>query len=215
MSPALPARARAGVRTQRRAAPRRMPQRRGPLLRRPPTPRRKKRWWFLALLALCLFWLWPRTPPARLPAPSPAAAAAPRLLPHDPRATQPPALALVTPPVLIAKKPAAGPASKLKKIATAPLKPAEGISRDLLLAAVQARSPALRACALPPGSPARVSARLRIARAGDLRTVQFVNAEPLPHALAECLRTTMQRWSFKDLPLKSDIELLVDFLLAA
>ena len=164
------------------------------------TTARRTRWWLAALLLLLLAFFWWRRapPPAAVKPPEPAA----KHLEH-----RPPAPAQPAPP----RKPAAVAPAKKPPSAPRP----DGISRELLLAAVQVRSPALRACALPPGAPARVSARLRIARAGQLRTVQFVNAEPLPRPLAECLRTTMQHWSFKDLPLKSDVEVLVDFLLGA
>jgi hypothetical protein len=163
-------------------------------------PARRKRWWFAALLLLALALLWLRPKPAPpLPKPPEIAAKQPahRAVPNPPPPPTKPAAAVAPP-----KKPPAAA-------------PADGISRELLLAAVQARSPTLRACTLPPGAPARVSARLRVGRAGDLRTVQFVNAEPLPRPLAECLRTTLQHWTFKDLPLKSDVEVLVDFLLGA
>jgi hypothetical protein len=154
----------------------------------------------VALLLLALVWL--------RPTPAPPLAKAPETAAKQPghRAVPP----LPPPPT----KPAAAVAQK-KPPAAAPPRPPDGISRELLMAAVQVRSPTLRACALPPGAPARVSARLRVGRAGDLRTVQFVNAAPLPRPLAECLRTTLQHWTFKDLPLKSDVEVLVDFLLGA
>lgn len=164
---------------------------------------RRKRWWLAALLLLALALVWLR----RTPAPPPLAK------PPETAAKQPGHRAVPN-PLPPPTKPAVAVTPK-KLPAAPPRTPPDGISRELLLAAVQARSPTLRACTLPPGAPARVSARLRVGRAGDLRTVQFVNAEPLPRPLAECLRTTLQHWTFKDLPLKSDVEVLVDFLLGA
>lgn len=169
--------------------------------------RRKRRWLAgLLLLLLAIFWVRPPTSPA---ANAPEAAAK-----RPAHRAAPPAAHRAEP------RPSPLPPPKTLAVALPPKKPLpvvvpDGISRELLLAAVQARSPTLRACPLPPGAPARVSARLRVARAGELRTVQFVNAEPLPRPLAECLRTTLQGWTFKDLPLKSDVEVLVDFLLGA
>lgn len=178
--------------------------------RRPRAASSRRKWVLAALLLLALaLYLWPRAnapaPQARPDAPAPRAAgpgaaakdAAP---PRDPGSP----------------KDSTAPPARLKRPAAAPRAPRpEGVSREALLAAVQARAPALRSCPLPPGAPARVSARLRIARAGDLRTVQFVNAEPLPRPLAECLRATMQRWTFNDLALQGEVQVLVDFLLGA
>ena len=207
--PAVAAPLRPGSARPRATGPR---ARQNALARRDSAQSRRKLWWLAALLLLLAF-LWRRpalspAPPIAKPAPAalkqPAHRGAAPSRDNDHPAPAPPALAAAK------SKPLAAPP---KKTLRAP--PPDGISRDLLLAAVQARSPSLRACPLPPGAPARVSVRLRVARKGDLRTVQFVNAEPLPRPLAECLRTTLQKWSFPELPLKSDVEVLVDFLLGA
>jgi len=83
--------------------------------------------------------------------------------------------------------------------------------RKLLRDAIVARSGDLAACSLPPGSPARLLTRLRVAKAGVVRGVVFANADPLPRGLPECLRGRMQAWSFADLQLQADVEVMVTF----
>ena len=83
--------------------------------------------------------------------------------------------------------------------------------RKLLRDAIASRSGDLAACALPPGSPSRLLTRIRVARAGAVRGVVFANADPLPRGLSECLRGRMLAWSFADLALKADVEVLVTF----
>jgi hypothetical protein len=83
--------------------------------------------------------------------------------------------------------------------------------RKLLRDAIAARSGDLAACALPPGSPSKLLTRIRVARGGAVRGVVFANADPLPRGLPECLRGRMLAWTFADLDLKADVEVLVTF----
>ena len=128
------------------------------------------------------------------PPPPPLAAGGPRE-PTSPEPRLPP------PP-----RPAPPPPSK-------PQKPPDewAPERKLLRDAIASRSGDLAACALPPGSPSRLLTRIRVAKAGAVRGVVFANAEPLPRGLSECLRGRMLAWSFAELGLKADVEVLVTF----
>ncbi|WP_157759041.1 hypothetical protein [Cystobacter fuscus] len=164
--------------------------------RRRPTaasrPARRWRWGLAALLLLfMLFWLWPSTPE---PVPPPVAV---------PEAPPPPPV--VTRPV-VKKKVAPKPS---------PPPPAAPMSsqRALLRRAMEARAPDLRACALPPGAPTTLGARIRVARGGATKSVAFASGQRLPRELAECLRQRLLQWEFSDVGLSSDVEIFVDFAL--
>jgi hypothetical protein len=83
--------------------------------------------------------------------------------------------------------------------------------RKLLRDAIAARSGDLSACALPPGSPARLLTRIRVVKSGAVRGVTFANADPLPRGLPDCLRGRIQAWTFADLKLLADVEVMVTF----
>jgi len=83
--------------------------------------------------------------------------------------------------------------------------------RKLLRDAIAARSGDLAACSLPPGSPSRLLTRIRVIKAGAVRGVVFANADPLPRGLPDCLRGKIQAWSFAELKLQADVEVLVTF----
>jgi hypothetical protein len=162
--------------------------------RRPVRAPSRKRGWTAAaaaVLALALLgWLfWPAAPPLpREPAPVTAAAAA---------------VAASRP---VRKAPAQRPPP------AAPPAPS-GIDEARVRAAVVARSADLRACAVPPGSPTQVPARLRVPASGQVRAVQFGGPEPLPPSLSSCLREKLLLWRFDDLHLASDVELFATFAL--
>jgi hypothetical protein len=78
-------------------------------------------------------------------------------------------------------------------------------------AAVLARAADLRACAVPAGAPSQVPVRLRVPASGEVRSVQFAGAEPLPPALSGCLREKLLLWRFDDLHLSSDVDLFATF----
>jgi hypothetical protein len=159
-----------------------------------PTARRPARRgrWVLAALLLVLFilWVWPS-------APEPAA--------------PPPVAAREEPPPAPVVKPRPG----VKKKAVVPPAPAPPSSsqRALLRRAMEARAPDLRACALPPGAPPSLGARIRVARGGATRSVAFSSGQRLPRELSECLRQRLLQWEFSDVGLTSDVEIFVDFAL--
>jgi hypothetical protein len=149
-----------------------------PVLVRPKTARARSRWPAVLLALLIAALLWWRLHPAEKPAP-----------------TAPPvhavAAAQVLPPVLH-RKPA----------------PAKRASRDILLAAVRERAASLRSCASRPGAPARLSARLHVARSGAMRSIDFPGAPP-SKSVGDCVSEAAMRWDFSSLELPADLELLV------
>lgn len=124
----------------------------------------------------------------------------------------PPPLAATPPPVPEERvaKPPPPPAPK-------PQKPPDewAPQRKLLRDAIAARSGDLAACALPPGSPSRLLTRIRVIKSGTVRGVVFANADPLPRGLPDCLRGRIQAWSFADLKLQADVEVMVTFNLGS
>jgi hypothetical protein len=153
----------------------------------------------LALIAGSVWLLWPTPAKVAAVAPlSPPAIARPPRLPAPPR-----------PRVARATAPAAAP----KKTALATVPPVGLPARERLLQAVQARTPDLASCALPPRAPAVLPTSLRVAKEGQVRSLRFAVSDPLPEALATCLREKMLAWRFADLELKRDVELVVSFRL--
>jgi hypothetical protein len=164
---------------RRRPVARRARPPRRPALVKPATARARSRRPAAVLLALLIAaLLWWRLHPAEKPAP-----------------TAPPvhavAAAQVLPPVLH-RKPA----------------PPKRASRDLLLAAVRERAASLRSCASRPGAPARLPARLHVARSGAMRSIDFPGAPP-SKSVGDCVREATMRWDFSGLELPADLELLV------
>jgi hypothetical protein len=113
------------------------------------------------------------------------------------------------PPATAAQKRA--PKKPLPKVA--PPTPVAS-QRALVLAAIQARADDLRACERPPGAATRVPTRIRVAHSGKVRGVGF-NTKDLPAPYADCLRKRINAWSFVDVGLQSDVNVLVDFALDA
>lgn len=156
----------------------------------------KRRKWFkrgalaallLLLLLLGANWLWPQE--EVIPPPPPEVAATG---PAKPQVKLPPR-----------KKPAA--AAKAPPPAT---------QRDLLLKAIQSRAADLRVCGKPPGSPARLLTRIKVAHSGTVRTVSFATADPVPKPLAECVKGRILAWNFADVGITSDVDVLVSFALS-
>src|SRR5258708_39669498 len=166
------------VAIRRRPVARRVWPPRRPVLARPATARARSRWPAAVLLALLI---------AALlwwrlhPAEKPAPA--PAAPPH--------AAAQVLPPVLH-RKPA----------------PPKRASRDLLLAAVRERAASPRSCASRPGAPARLPARLHVARSGAMRSIDFPGALPSKSA-GDCVREAAMRWDFSGLDLPAHLALPV------
>src|SRR5262249_49725070 len=89
----------------------------------------------------------------------------------------------------------------------------EALDEARVRAAILARAPGLSACPVPAGAPSQVPVRLRVPASGEVRSVQFAGAEPLPPALSGCLREKLLAWRFDDLHLASDVELFATFAL--
>jgi hypothetical protein len=87
------------------------------------------------------------------------------------------------------------------------------IDEARLRAAVASRAADLRVCALPAGSPPQVPVRLRLAAAGVPKVVELSPPDPIAPALAGCLRERMLAWTFADLGLSSEVDVLVTFAL--
>lgn len=180
-APARPMRVRRGRRVSRRAAAVQPPGR--------------SRWqWAALLLAVAVGLAMLARSCAEAPPPPP---------PPPPAVGPPPPPA---PKEAAAPKPPPPPAPK-------PQKPPDewAPQRKLLRDAIASRSGDLAKCALPPGSPARLLTRIRVIKAGTVRGVAFTNADPLPRGLPDCLRGRIQAWSFADLKLQADVEVMVTF----
>lgn len=157
--------------------------------RRPPAPGRSRWRWAGLLVAVAIGLTMLFRSCAEVPPPPPPLVATPAPPAHRP----PPPPPKPAPP--------------------APAKPPDewAPQRKLLRDAIAARSGDLAACALPPGSPSKLLTRIRVIRGGAVRGVVFANADPLPRGLPECLRGRMVAWTFADLDLKADVEVLVTF----
>jgi hypothetical protein len=163
--------------------------------RRPARSKDRPRWRLLCALCAALLAVWGLAP-RRAPAPKLAAARAAVLPPRaslGPQASglRPRAKAVTSKRRSADKNdlPIGKPASSPQP---APLRP--------LLAAQVAELTRSLSCPLPPGAPERVPARLRIAKDGSLRDVELQGPEPVPAALATCLRSQMKAWRLKPLP---------------
>lgn len=108
-------------------------------------------------------------------------------------------------------EPAAVEPAKLPPPKPAP--PAGPPARELLLAAIEARASELEVCRAPAGVPTRLPSRLRITPIGTVKSVEFVNVDPPPRELAECLRKGILSWRFTGLELPRETEVLVTFQL--
>jgi hypothetical protein len=129
-------------------------------------------------------------------------------------AGRPPPSAPQPPAPKVTARPSAPPPRRAPPIPR-PAAAAVPSPRDALLAAIRERSAELAVCETPPGSPSRAVTRLRISRAGVTEAVSFEVARPLAPTLAACLRGKVLAWRFEDVPLPSDVDLLVTFVLAA
>jgi len=179
----LPAGARRTIAGRRPVAPRHGP---------PPGGKRDRTaFWTAALLALALlaWFLWPGASAPPAPPPPIPAPAANVTIPKQPRK-----VAARRPP------PPAAPVQS-------------GVDAARVRAAVLARAPSLRACAVPAGAPSQVPVRLRVPASGEVRSVQLGGPEPLPAALSGCLREKLLLWRFDDLHLSSDVDLFATFAL--
>ena len=70
------------------------------------------------------------------------------------------------------------------------------------------RAPSLKSCALPDGALARLPLRLHVASSGAMRSVEFTGELPPPR-FASCVRKIAMSWTFDQVKLTSDVELLV------
>jgi len=148
----------------------------------------------VALLAIA-FWLWAPASESQPPAAPPIAGE------HDTSTETPPKSHVAHAPRLrkrASPKPATAPAA---------------IDEARLRTAVASHAADLRACALPPGAPPLVPARLRLAAAGVPKSVELSPSDPIPASLATCLRERILAWRFADLGLASDVDVLVTFAL--
>ncbi|MFL5309857.1 MAG: hypothetical protein ACJ79H_05315 [Myxococcales bacterium] len=147
--------------------------------------------WAAAVLALALIaWiLWPAASPPPAGPPS-----------------RPAPVAKVTTP--------SGPRKIAARRPPPPTAPAQSsVDEARVRAAVLARAASLRACAVPAGAPSQVPVRLRVPTSGEVRSVQLGGPEPLPAALAGCLREKLLLWRFDDLHLSVDVDLFATFAL--
>jgi hypothetical protein len=155
----------------------------------------------LALIAGSVWLVWPTPAPVAPVAPLPPPTIVAKV--HAPVPPRPRAAKAIAP----------APAPKMPALAEAP--PPGIPARERLLQAIQTRTPDLASCPLPPRSPAVVPAAFRVAKTGEVRSLRFAVSDPLPDALAACLRAKMFAWRFTDLELKRDVELVVSFRLGA
>jgi hypothetical protein len=158
----------------------------------------KKRRWprvlaaLAALLALWIFW------PA---APEPAASGVEKGA--GVKVAGPPPINPEPPP----RKMAARPPPPVKAATASPVLRAR---RDLLLAAVRARSASLRPCV--DAAEVHVPVRLHVVRTGAVKSVEFAG-EPPPREMRDCVRRVALAWNFQGVELPSDVELFVTLAL--
>jgi hypothetical protein len=104
-------------------------------------------------------------------------------------------------PPSTAKAPTSAPPTRsasvapLPRLKTRPAPPLLRARRDLLLAAIRARADSLRPCVPRDMAELDVPVRLRLARAGAVKGLEFTGTPPA-HAVAECLRREAAGWSF-------------------
>ena len=173
-------------------------------VRRPPAgARRTKRRWRLVLLAaaavLVAWALWPGAPEQDQPSasgPSKAAEKTPGAARPDDAPTSTPA--------------STAPSQRLRPAQRPPLQRAP---RDLLLAAVRARAVSLRPCVPGDAATLSVPVRLRVARTGAVKGLEFTGGGPTP-LVAQCLRKVATGWNFRDVELPSDVELFATLALS-
>jgi hypothetical protein len=158
----------------------------------------------VALAALAVWLLWPSPAEPKVAAAQPAPAGPREPKEHEPKEHEKKELAKKEPPKKVAAPKPAPP-----KVAAASLSYVP--DREKLLEAIRERSRELAACPLPPGSPPLLPVRVRISRAGEIRSLRMANGTPLPEALASCARAKITAWNFAALQLKSDVETLVSF----
>jgi len=89
----------------------------------------------------------------------------------------------------------------------------QDVDEARLRAAVLARAPDLRSCAVPAGAPSQVPVQLAIRASGEVRRVRLVAPESVPPTLATCLHERLLHWRFDDVHLASDIHLVTAFAL--
>ena len=142
-----------------------------------------------AIAALLALWfLWPEAP---VPEPASAGVKVAGLPPPKPE----------PPPRKVAAKPPP------KAAAVSPVVRAR---RDLLLAAVRARSASLRPCV--EAGELHVPVRLHVLRTGAVKSVDFAG-EPPRRELRDCVRRAAAAWNFQGVELPSDVELFVTLAL--
>lgn len=167
-------------------------------MRRRPAPTRRRRWAVAAAATalLLLWWLWPAEPPPPVE-PPPAVAELPAGKP--------------------APKPGAAEKPKDSKFKTAtaaartPQKQPEVDARALRDAIAQ-RSKDLEVCNAS-GAPERLHARLMMSRQGTVKTVALTQSGLVPAAVASCVRDRVRAWTFPELALTSDVDVMVTFSL--
>jgi len=173
-------------------------------VRRPPAgARRTKRRWRLVLLAaaavLVAWALWPGAPEQDQPSASGTSKAAEK----TPGAARPDDAPTATPASM-------APSHRLRPAQRPPLQRAP---RDLLLAAVRARAVSLRPCVPGDAATLSVPVRLRVARTGAVKGLEFTGGGPTP-LVAQCLRKVATGWNFRDVELPSDVELFATLALS-
>ncbi len=174
--------------------PRRAPSRRPRLARRQRAPAPRKRRWprvLAAIEALLALWLlWPAAPAPETPS------AGVKLAGLPPPRPEPPSRKVLA-------KPQPPP-----KVAT--VSPIARARRDLLLAAVRARSASLRPCV--EGAEMHVPVRLHVLKTGAVKSIDFAG-EPPRRELRDCVRRAAGAWNFQGVELPSDVELFVTLAL--
>ena len=104
-------------------------------------------------------------------------------------------------------KPKAKPKVEARKAAPPPLPRADLPEREALLAAVRERSTTLKPCIVPEGTLARLPLRLHVGKSGAMKALDFTSDPPTP--IATCVRKTAMKWTFDNVKLSSDVDLLV------
>ncbi len=143
-------------------------------------------------LALLLWWLWPAASPPPVEELPVAEATLPEGQGKD-------------------SKPRLAPRKPVQPVARVEQKSPE-VDAAALREAIARRSKDLEVCNAS-GAPERLHAKLLMTRKGTVKSVGLSHAGQVPAPVASCVRDRVRAWTFTELALSSEVEVMVTFSL--